>query len=534
MARDTIGSMVAVVSATASRFAQDMQAVEGSVTHLKQHVERSAPSGGMADFLGKGFGIGAGIAAAQAAIDSVTGSFRKLSDTIKSVEETSDFAQQINATVNEVQGLRYAADNLGSSASAIDSGLQNMVRRIGEARAGSAQARAAFETLGLSVDALSLVSSGEAFRQIADAFSSIQNPADQAALAVALFGKQGLNLINVLNQGRDNIDQTAASGARIGAVMSNETAAGFVKASEAIKLASAAIDGMWKLLTARLLPGILATVKVVNMAVELFSRLAGYVNANVLRIAAFAAAIVASFVAINKVINAVKTLVTTLRELVKAQAMAQAFAGPKGWLVLGASIGVAYGSVKLLEAAFAEQDATLQKANKTAEDNARAVTAQAEAAQKAAEEAELAAEAQRRMDDLMRRGASIADQMRTPWEKYNDTIDDLVNLLGVGAINFAIFQRAVMAANEELDKATELKENLDRMSSTPGVGAVQQGSTAAFSAIQASVRAQADESRRRDEIAKRQLAEEQRQNETLKRIEQALQRGRNVMQGASI
>src|SRR5690606_34639862 len=104
MARDTIGSMVAVVSATASQFAQDIQAAESSVTHFKRHVEQSSPQGGMAEFLGKGFGIGAGIEAARAAVNSITGSFRKLADTIKSVEDTSDFAQQINSTVSEIQG----------------------------------------------------------------------------------------------------------------------------------------------------------------------------------------------------------------------------------------------------------------------------------------------------------------------------------------------------------------------------------------------------------------------------------------------
>src|SRR5690606_6683721 len=122
------------------------------------------------------------------------------------------------------------------------------------------------------------------------------------------------NLVNILNQGRAKIDQTAEAGARIGAVMSNETASGFVKASEAIKTANAAIDAMWKALTARLLPGILATVRVVNLAVDLFSKLSSYINANVIRIVAFAAAIVASFVAIQKIISAIGTLIKTLRE----------------------------------------------------------------------------------------------------------------------------------------------------------------------------------------------------------------------------
>ena len=46
------------------------------------------------------------------------------------------------------------------------------------------------------------MSAGDAFKAIADGFKNVKNPADQAALAVDLFGKQGVNLVNVLNQGR--------------------------------------------------------------------------------------------------------------------------------------------------------------------------------------------------------------------------------------------------------------------------------------------------------------------------------------------
>jgi hypothetical protein len=143
------------------------------------------------------------------------------------------------------------------------------------------------------------------------------------------------------------------------------------------------------------------------------------------------------------------------------------------------------------------------------------------------ERVDAAKETQRELDALMKRGEDVARQFRTPYEEFNDTIADLQNLLSVGALNWDTYQRAVAGAAEALEKATEEKKNLDRMTTTPGIGAASRGTSAGFSAVQAASRLQTDIQKRQEQLQQQELAEARRQTELQQRIAEALARGPN-------
>ncbi len=102
-------------------------------------------------------------------------------------------------------------------------------------------------------------------------------------------------------------------------------------------------------------------------------------------------------------------------------------------------------------------------------------------------------------------GKAVFDATRTPAEKYAATIKDLTRLLKVGAITQNVFGRATAQAREEMDSASKAKQRLE--STNRGVAAVQRGTTAAFSAIQASNR----ETDRVAQINAQQLEEDRKQ-----------------------
>jgi ABC-type transporter Mla subunit MlaD len=130
------------------------------------------------------------------------------------------------------------------------------------------------------------------------------------------------------------------------------------------------------------------------------------------------------------------------------------------------------------------------------------------------------------MDELLKHGGDLAKELRTPWEKLADTMDDLHALLNVAAIDMTTYQRAVAKAADEFEKATEEKEKFDKaLSATPGVGAVQAGTSAGFSAVQAAARQQEDTQRRQLEVEQQQLQQQQKANEIAARIENLLHAG---------
>ncbi len=108
--------------------------------------------------------------------------------------------------------------------------------------------------------------------------------------------------------------------------------------------------------------------------------------------------------------------------------------------------------------------------------------ATAEKARKAEEEAAKAREA------LEKRGIQLAESLRTPIEKYTDTIADLDMLLSEGVISWETYERAVKKANDELEKSEEFKKREIKAIERQAVGIVTRGSAAALSAQQKQVR----------------------------------------------
>lgn len=454
MATQTIGSLVATVRATAGQFGADMADCGKSVDKFQGKLN-SAGSGLGGAFL-TGGAIGAGIQGFRSALDLVNGTVDRFFSTIERADALADFAQQIGTTANELKGLRFAAEIAGSSADAIDVALNKMIQKLGQAREGNDEVEQAFLSAGLDVDKLAGKSAVEALKDIADAFTQIPNPADQAALAVDLFGKQGASLLNVLRLGRGGIEElTGEFDDLTGSV---DTAA-LEEAKDAITRLTTAWDGLWEQLTVFVAPA-LSTV----------------------------------FGWFTKVIQG-------------ANIVAQA---------IQAALGLEKAQSDVAKASIDASEAMAEFTHETQE----AAKAEADAA--------------KQLDELMKRGAQVAESVRTPLEKFDATINDLNKLLDVGAINWDTYARAVEKANDELDRASETKKNLDRMTSTPGIAAVSSGSSAFFSAIQSANRAQLDAQQKQSDLAQRQLDELKKLNDTEKRIQDVLAHQQDLTGAADI
>ena len=467
MARNTIGSMTAVVRATAGQFKGDIDDIRGDVNRLKGAVSAPAPQGGMMSMFAAGGAIGAGIAAAQGLISGLTGTVRKFFDTISEMENLGDFASQIGATAEEVSGLRFAAEQMGSSSEAMDKALEKMVVRIGEARGGAKETRDAFESLGVDVDQLANMSAGDALKVLADGFKNVANPADQAALATDIFGRSSLDLVNVLNQGSAGIDQMIDRGKELGAVLGDEDVAAASEASLAIKEMKAAWQGLWNQLT-------IAVVPALKFVVEALTEV---------------------FAWINKTIEAIREALEWLGLLERTTAKIEA---PK---VSGSSVLADLKAQQKAAADLAKQQADQEKS------------------------------AERALDAMMRRGQPMADRLRTHSEIFEDTLADLRKLLDVNAIDLKTYQRAIEQAKDTLDKSRVTSEKFEP---TQGVAALESGTTAAFSAIQAATRGQMDERRKAEQQREELIVKQQEQIQEMKLLREAMVRGRGSIQAANI
>lgn len=189
---------------------------------LKDKAQKTANSikGAFNSNVGKA--MFAGVAAASAA--AFAGVVAAMKSAIDAGGELNDMMARTGAAGKGLVIMQRAFENAGMAASQVPQALNRMQKALAGVNEEGEPTNAAFEKLGLSVGELASMDTAEAFKRIADAISSIQNPAQRAAVAMEIFGKAGGEMLAVLN------DPKAFSGAAeqvggLGDTLANNAAA---------------------------------------------------------------------------------------------------------------------------------------------------------------------------------------------------------------------------------------------------------------------------------------------------------------------
>lgn len=142
-------------------------------------------------------------------------------------------SSKLGIQVEELQKLRFAAEQTGVSAGTLDTALQRMVRRVSEAAQGSGSAVKALQEMGLSAQELARLSPDQQFKRIADAMRGTASEGDRVRLAMALFDTEGVALVNTLKGGAGTINLFGKELAATGGIMGGELVAAAEKANDA-------------------------------------------------------------------------------------------------------------------------------------------------------------------------------------------------------------------------------------------------------------------------------------------------------------
>lgn len=188
---------------------------------------------------------------------------------IESAAAVERLSQVTGISTESLSSLRLAAAASGLSADEMGVAYKKLNVSIEEA-AGNAQSKAAiaFKSLGISVTDANgqLKNADQILPELADKFQSFADGPNKVALAVAILGKQGQNLIPVLNQGSAGLDDFRQKAQDAGLVISGELAASAEEfAQKAAILKASLVDGLAARLATQLLP-------VLNTLVDSFGK----------------------------------------------------------------------------------------------------------------------------------------------------------------------------------------------------------------------------------------------------------------------
>lgn len=180
-------------------FKDSVGAVIGKVTALSKKLALMAVAGAAAGFaLVRSFAM-SGDAAAKTAL-------------------------RLGIGVEALQEYRYAAERAGIPVATFDMAMQRMGRRVGEAAAGTGEARVALNALGISaIDAAGKVRSVEdILPELADKLSRVESANVRNALAMKLFDSEGVALVQMLEGGSKGLAEMREEARRLGLVIDRE------------------------------------------------------------------------------------------------------------------------------------------------------------------------------------------------------------------------------------------------------------------------------------------------------------------------
>jgi hypothetical protein len=133
-----------------------------------------------------------------------------------------ELAETLGVTTKDLQEFSYAAGQVGVSQETLEAGLQKLTISMGKAQLGAREQVKAFNAIGISVDDLKGKDAGEVFRLIAEKLQTVEDRSKRAAVEVALFGKAGAKLDNLLSGAEGSLNDLSAAAEKLGIVLSDE------------------------------------------------------------------------------------------------------------------------------------------------------------------------------------------------------------------------------------------------------------------------------------------------------------------------
>lgn len=214
--------MLEVFSAV-GRFVLDDQA-SGALDKVEEKAEKTSKTlgqklGGGFQTVGKyaaGFGIAAGAAGA--------GLFAIATKGAAATDRIDKMSQRLGMSRQAFQEWDFILSQNGISIDSMQMGMKTLSTRMAEAGEGAGKGAELFGKLGVSVTDASgnFRNQEDVFRDSVVALQGMEDGIEKAALAQELFGRNGQELLPMLNQSKGSIDELTATAHGLGLVLGDE------------------------------------------------------------------------------------------------------------------------------------------------------------------------------------------------------------------------------------------------------------------------------------------------------------------------
>lgn len=193
----------------------------------------------------------AGTAVAIAGIGAAAGLIALTKAAIDNADELGKASQKMGMTVEALSRLQYAAKLSGVELGGLQTGMNALARQM-------AANSDAFGQLGVSITNSdgTLRSSVAVLGDVADRFAGMEDGATKTALALAIFGRAGADMIPMLNAGSAGLADMARESDNVGNTISGNTAKAAERFNDTISKIEATLGGVINKIMVAALPAL--------------------------------------------------------------------------------------------------------------------------------------------------------------------------------------------------------------------------------------------------------------------------------------
>lgn len=232
--------------------------LDGTISRMSSMVD----VGGRLSLTTAGLGMGFGVLA-TGGIAAAAGIFALAKKAADAGDEINDLTQKVNFSAETISTLKNEGQLAGVEFSSLGTALGIFSKNADAAQSGNKQLAATFKAL--KVD---LSDNEAALRSTFKALLAIEDENQQVALAMAIFGKSGKEVLGVIKSLHGDIDAATDKFRKMGSLITTESAAAANEFSDKLKILEQRFDGVTRSIGERFMPITLQALEAVSNAMD--------------------------------------------------------------------------------------------------------------------------------------------------------------------------------------------------------------------------------------------------------------------------
>jgi len=227
-------------------------------------------------------------------------------------------------SVSNLSGLKFAAEQSGASFETLTNSIRSFSNIIGSAELGDIASIDKLSKIGINADLYKGLNANTQLKMLADHIASLKSPAEQARVAMELFGEAGYQLLPMLQQGSAGINDLTKQAKDMGFIVGSDSTTAAASLGDALNVLQSSFSNLKNSLIGVFAPLMTSVVNLASSFLSVVSALKPVIAALGTVLTTIAAVIVGA-TALSLGFNAITTAVASTKVALTALNLNPAF-----------------------------------------------------------------------------------------------------------------------------------------------------------------------------------------------------------------